>query len=94
MSLGFFTQAPDISIQAITIAADGNAHCQPAFENTLGLLQFMHKTAIPVACGALIPEQQSGATIPDKKNGSMIGVAVKVDIKKFKNIFLQKIGSA
>lgn len=52
MALVYLLKRSNISIEAITIAADGNAHCQPAFENTLGLLQFMHKESIPVACGA------------------------------------------
>lgn len=47
----YLLQRPDIEVKAITIAADGSAHCSPALLNTLGLLQLTHHTHIPVACG-------------------------------------------
>ncbi len=47
----YLLQHPQIQIQAITIASDGNAHCQPALNNTLGLLLMMKQPSIPVACG-------------------------------------------
>lgn len=46
---------PNIDVQAITIASDGNAHCKPALRNTLGLLKLMHYKNIPVACGRATP---------------------------------------
>ncbi len=47
----YLLQYPQIQIQAITIESDGNAHCQPALNNTLGLLLMMKQPLIPVACG-------------------------------------------
>ncbi|KTD64849.1 nucleoside hydrolase [Legionella spiritensis] len=47
----YVLQRPDIVVKAVTIAADGNAHCRPALANTLGLLQKMGQANIPVACG-------------------------------------------
>ena len=47
----YLLQRSDIQIKAITIASDGNAHCQPALNNTLGILQMMQQSTIPVACG-------------------------------------------
>ena len=45
----------EIKVKAITIACDGNAHCQPALKNVLGLLKLMHKEGIPTACGRTKP---------------------------------------
>tara|TARA_R110000868_G_scaffold84822_6_gene239000 strand:+ start:74019 stop:75023 length:1005 start_codon:yes stop_codon:yes gene_type:complete len=51
----YLAQQPDIHISAITIEADGNAHCKPAFANVLGLLQLVKQPNIPIACGRAIP---------------------------------------
>ncbi len=45
----------DVSIKAITIAATGEAHCQPALHNLTGLIKMSGKSAIPIACGSNIP---------------------------------------
>jgi len=45
----------DVSIKAITIAATGEAHCQPALQNLSGLVKMSGKAAIPMACGSNIP---------------------------------------
>lgn len=47
----YLLQKPDVQIKAITIASTGNAHCVPAFQNTLGLLKLVNRTNIPVDCG-------------------------------------------
>ena len=47
----YLLQRPDIQIKAITIAADGSAHCKPALHNIHGLLQLAKHPNIPIACG-------------------------------------------
>ena len=44
-----------LTVKAITIESDGNAHCRPAFANLKGLLSLSHKEDIPVACGRTTP---------------------------------------
>lgn len=46
---------PDIDVKAITIASDGQAHCQPALYNVKTLLRLVKQTNIPVACGRDTP---------------------------------------
>lgn len=43
------------TIKAVTIAATGEAHCQPALSNTSALLHEVHKESIPIACGSSTP---------------------------------------
>lgn len=47
----YMLQQPNIVVKGITIECDGNAHCQPALANLLGLLQLLHRSDIPVALG-------------------------------------------
>jgi pyrimidine-specific ribonucleoside hydrolase len=51
----YLLKHPDIEVKAITIACDGNAHCNPGVENTLGLLQLMQQPNITVAPGLTYP---------------------------------------
>ncbi len=55
MAMLYLLKRPDITVLAITIASDGNAHCSPAFSNTLGLLSLLKIKNIPVACGPSFP---------------------------------------
>lgn len=47
----YLLKRPDVDVKAITVASDGNAHCEPALANTLGLVALSDTSAIPVACG-------------------------------------------
>ena len=51
----YLLKQPSAHIEAITIEADGNAHCKPAFNNIRKLLQMTHHEYIPVACGQSTP---------------------------------------
>jgi len=51
----YLLQRPDINVKAITIASTGNAHCEPAMRNMLGLLKLVNQTNIPVDCGSKRP---------------------------------------
>ena len=42
----------DITVQAITIESNGNAHCKPAYANIEGILKVTQHLGIPVACGS------------------------------------------
>ncbi|MDX1902150.1 MAG: nucleoside hydrolase [Gammaproteobacteria bacterium] len=69
---------PDVNVKAITIDGDGNAHCKPAAENIAGLLQLMHQTNIPLACGRATP-LAGHHTFPDdvlKMCDTLSGVAL------------------
>lgn len=46
---------PGIQVKAITIEANGNARCKPAYNNVLGILALSKQTNIPVACGRETP---------------------------------------
>ncbi len=61
----YMLQRPEIKVKAITIESDGNAHCDPAFANTQSLLQLVHQTHIPVACGRLTP-LHGGHSFPEE----------------------------
>lgn len=45
----------DVDVKAITVAATGEAHCQPALQNIAGLMKMGHAYPIPVACGRDTP---------------------------------------
>ncbi len=47
----YLLKIPDISVKAITIEANENAHCQAAFHTTLGVLHLIGLKNVPVACG-------------------------------------------
>lgn len=51
----YLSNRPEIDIQAITIAADGEAHCKPALKNISGILALANKKSIPIACGISHP---------------------------------------
>ncbi len=51
----YFLNQPGIKVKAITIESNGNAHCEAAYHNLQGLLQLVHQTHIPVACGRATP---------------------------------------
>lgn len=51
IALLYLLKRHDIEIKAITIAANGSAHCGPALQNLHGLLKLTDKTHIPSACG-------------------------------------------
>lgn len=51
VAMMYLLKKPDIDIKAITIVSTGEAHCQPAMQNVLTLLQLTHHTDIPIACG-------------------------------------------
>lgn len=51
IAIAYFLKRPDITVKAILIEGNGDAHCLPAYENALGLLKLLHYSNIPVACG-------------------------------------------
>lgn len=55
IAIMYLLKNPAVDVKAITIAADGNAHCMPALQNALGLLKLSKNKLIPVACGQSKP---------------------------------------
>lgn len=55
IAMAYFIKQPTIQIKAITIEADGNASCVPAYHNVLNILKLLHHPSIPVACGSAVP---------------------------------------
>lgn len=51
----YLLKQPHVHIDAITIEANGNAHCKPALNNIKKILQMTHHESIPVACGQDTP---------------------------------------
>lgn len=47
----YLLKRPEIDVKAITIATTGEAHCQPAMQNVMRILQLTHQTNVPIACG-------------------------------------------
>ena len=56
-ALLYLLHHPDAEVQAVTIAASGESHCEPGLENTLRLLDLPGDVPgdIPVACGDSAP---------------------------------------
>jgi inosine-uridine nucleoside N-ribohydrolase len=55
MAILYLLQRPELSIEAITVAGDGEAHCGPGTEHALGLVAMVGAKDIPVACGRETP---------------------------------------
>lgn len=55
MAIAYLLQRPDIEVLAITIAATGEATCDPGITNTLNLVAYLDHPTIPVACGRETP---------------------------------------
>ncbi|OGT35346.1 MAG: hypothetical protein A3F11_01745 [Gammaproteobacteria bacterium RIFCSPHIGHO2_12_FULL_37_14] len=51
MAISYILKHPNISVKAILIEGNGDAHCRPAYANAIGLLKLLHYTTIPIACG-------------------------------------------
>ncbi|UCE00251.1 MAG: nucleoside hydrolase [Chloroflexota bacterium] len=51
MEILYLLQAEGVDVKAITVAGDGEAHCQPGMRTALGLLALTGNEDIPVACG-------------------------------------------
>lgn len=82
----YLLQHPNIEVKAITIESDGNAHCNPARKNTLGLLRMIHNNAIPVACGQEKP-LRGNHHFPEKvleESDSLAGAAQLLPLPKQK----------
>lgn len=55
MAILYMLNRTDVTVQAITVAGTGEAHCAPGVENALRLVQLAGKSNIPVACGKETP---------------------------------------
>lgn len=64
VALMYLLNHPEVQVKAITIAADGSAHCLPALRNTAGLLSVLKQSSIPVACGRLQPLEGTHQFLP------------------------------
>src|SRR3990167_431947 len=65
IAISYILKRPDIRVKAILIEGNGDAHCQPAYENAIGLLKLVHYQNILIACGRPIPFV-GGHFFPDK----------------------------
>src|SRR5512144_2201583 len=70
MAILYLLQRQDISVQAITVAGTGEAHCGPGVRNALGLAALAGQPNIPVACGRETPLQGSHAFPDDWRAGA------------------------
>lgn len=57
MALLYLLRRPDVAVKAITVAGDGEAHCEPGIRHALGLVALAKRGVIPVACGRTTPLQ-------------------------------------
>ncbi len=55
MAILYLLQRADVEVRAVTIAATGEAHCDPGVRNTITLLALAGNEDIPVACGRETP---------------------------------------
>lgn len=51
LAITYLLQRPDIDVKAITIAAAGESHCQPAKANLNSLTTLLKHPHIPISCG-------------------------------------------
>lgn len=51
LAIAYILHRPEITVKAITIESNGNAHCEPAYANLFNLLKLHRKINIPIACG-------------------------------------------
>jgi pyrimidine-specific ribonucleoside hydrolase len=51
LAIAYILHRPEITVKAITIESNGNAHCAPAYANLFNLLKLQRKMDIPIACG-------------------------------------------
>lgn len=76
---------PGINLQAVTIAASGESHCQPGLDNASSLLDLAHAPAgITIACGDEVP-LDGYFVFPQawrEDADSLSGVAVKKSARK------------
>jgi inosine-uridine nucleoside N-ribohydrolase len=61
MALLYLLQRDDVTIDAVTIAGTGEAHCDPGIDNALRLLALGDEFDTPVACGRETPLQGTNA---------------------------------
>jgi inosine-uridine nucleoside N-ribohydrolase len=57
MAVLYLLRRPDVAVKAITVAGDGEAHCEPGTRHALGLVALANRGIIPVACGRATPLQ-------------------------------------
>lgn len=55
LAIAYLLQHPDIEVKAITIAAAGESHCQPAKANLYSLITWVKQPHIPISCGRETP---------------------------------------
>ncbi|NOH04924.1 MAG: SnoaL-like domain-containing protein [Chloroflexi bacterium] len=51
----YLLKHPNVEVEAITVAATGEAHCESGVKHALGLVALNKSTGIPVACGRETP---------------------------------------
>jgi inosine-uridine nucleoside N-ribohydrolase len=51
----YLLSQPSIKVEAITIAGDGEVHCQPGLHYLSNLLHYLGHSTIPIACGPKKP---------------------------------------
>jgi len=64
MAILYLLQRPDITVEAITVAGTGEAHCEPGVRHAAGLVALAGEPVIPIACGRETPWQGTHA-FPD-----------------------------
>ncbi len=51
----YLLKHPNVEVKAITVAGNGEAHCEPGIKHALGLLALNKSQNIPIACGRELP---------------------------------------
>lgn len=64
LAIAYILHRPEITVKAITIESNGNAHCEPAYANLFNVLKLHRKMDIPIACGREI-SFSGGHQFPD-----------------------------
>ncbi|MBI5825541.1 MAG: nucleoside hydrolase [Chloroflexi bacterium] len=51
----YLLKHPNVEVKAITVAGNGEAHCEPGIKHALGLVALNKSQNIPIACGRELP---------------------------------------
>lgn len=66
-ALAFLATHPDVFLIAVTLAGTGETDCEPGVAMTLGILEFLDRSDVPVACGQPDPISGQNAFPADRR---------------------------
>jgi inosine-uridine nucleoside N-ribohydrolase len=66
-ALAFLATHPDVFLIGVTLAGTGETDCEPGVAMTLGILEFLDRADVPVACGQPDPIDGTNAFPADRR---------------------------